>query len=220
MEKNSTAAKHIKKYCYVIGLLSFLVAFFFCGVGIHYQEMQKKASGTYLAESTVRRIKSRLERYVMVSEIIGNCLIDGDDLDETSFLELAEKIPNDEGVIKAIELAPEGIVTAVYPKQGNTEALKLNMLQEHERKADAALAKQTGKYTMGGPYQLKQGGTGALLFNPVYRMDDSGNSEFWGFVILVIDWDRFMYELNPEYLSEVGAIGYGLMEGAVRIKLF
>ena len=53
MEKNSTAAKHIKKYCYVIGLLSFLVAFFFCGVGIHYQEMQKKASGTYLAESTV-----------------------------------------------------------------------------------------------------------------------------------------------------------------------
>ena len=61
------------------------------------------------------------------------------------FLELAEKIPNDEGVIKAIELAPEGIVTAVYPKQGNTEALKLNMLQEHERKADAALAKQTGK---------------------------------------------------------------------------
>ena len=184
MEKNSTAAKHIKKYCYVIGLLSFLVAFFFCGVGIHYQEMQKKASGTYLAESTVRRIKSRLERYVMVSEIIGNCLIDGDDLDETSFLELAEKIPNDEGVIKAIELAPEGIVTAVYPKQGNTEALKLNMLQEHERKADAALAKQTGKYTMGGPYQLKQGGTGALLFNPVYRTDDSGNSEFWGFVIL------------------------------------
>ena len=204
MEKNSTAAKYIKKYCYVIGLLSFLVAFFFCGVGIHYQEMQKKASGTYLAESTVRRIKSGLERYVMVSEIIGNCLIDGDDLDETSFLELAEKIPNDEGVIKAIELAPEGIVTAVYPKQGNTEALKLNMLQEHERKADAALAKQTGKYTMGGPYQLKQGGTGALLFNPVYRTDDSGNSEFWGFVILVIDWDRFMYELNPEYLSEVG----------------
>ena len=115
-----------------------------------------------------------------------------------------KKIPNDEGVIKAIELAPEGIVTAVYPKQGNTEALKLNMLQEHERKADAALAKQTGKYTMGGPYQLKQGGTGALLFNPVYRTDDSGNSEFWGFVILVIDWDRFMYELNPEYLSEVG----------------
>ena len=76
------------------------------------------------------------------------------------------------------------------------------MLQEHERKADAALAKQTGKYTMGGPYQLKQGGTGALLFNPVYRTDDSGNSEFWGFVILVIDWDRFMSDINLQSLSE------------------
>ena len=81
MEKNSTAAKHIKKYCYVIGLFSFLVAFLFCSMGVHYQEMQKKEGGTYLAESTVRRVKSKLEKYVMVSEILGNCLIDGDDLD-------------------------------------------------------------------------------------------------------------------------------------------
>ena len=204
MEKNSTAAKHIKKYCYVIGLLSFLVAFLFCIAGVHYQEMQKKASGTSLAESTVRRVKSKLERYVMVSEILGNCLIDGDDLDEASFSELAEKIPNDEGVIIAFELAPGGIITAVYPQQGNTVAFKLDMLQEHERKADAALAKQTGKYTLGGPYELKQGGTGALLFNPVCQTDDSGNSEFWGFVILVIDWDRFMDEINLEYLNEAG----------------
>ena len=204
MEKNSTAAKHIKKYCYVIGLLSFLVAFLFCIAGVHYQEMQKKASGTSLAESTVRRVKSKLEKYVMVSEIIGNCLMNGDDLNKASFSELAEKVPNDEGVIIAFELAPEGIITAVYPQQGNTEALKLDMLQEHERKADAALAKQTGKYTLGGPYELKQGGTGALLFNPVCQTDDSGNSEFWGFVILVIDWDRFMDEINLEYLNEAG----------------
>lgn len=27
MKINSTAAKHIKKYCYIIGLLSFLIAF-------------------------------------------------------------------------------------------------------------------------------------------------------------------------------------------------
>ena len=42
MEKNSTAAKRIKKYCYVIGLLSFLAAFLFCSVGLRYQEMKKK----------------------------------------------------------------------------------------------------------------------------------------------------------------------------------
>ena len=39
-------------------------------------------------------------------------------MDENTFLELAEKIPNEEGVVKAFELAPEGIITEIYPMQG------------------------------------------------------------------------------------------------------
>lgn len=41
-EKNSTAAKHIKKYCYVIGLLSFLVAFFFSAWGFIIRKCKKR----------------------------------------------------------------------------------------------------------------------------------------------------------------------------------
>ena len=55
---------------------------------------------------------------------------------------------------------------------------------------------------MDEPYQLKQGGTGALLFNPVYQDNNSEQGEFWGFVILVIDWDRFIGEINLDYLSD------------------
>ena len=102
----------------------------------------------------------------------------------------------------AIELAPEGIITEIYPMQGNSEALGLDVLREHERKKDAVLAKETGEYTLGGPYQLKQGGTGALLFKPVYRTDNFGESSFWGFVLQVIDWDRFMSDINLKSLSE------------------
>ena len=123
-------------------------------------------------------------------------------MDENTFSELAEKIPNEDGVVKAFELAPEGIITEIYPMQGNSEALGLDVLGEHERKKDAALAKETGEYTLGGPYQLKQGGTGALLFKPVYRTDDSGESSFWGFALQVIDWDRFMSDINLQSLSE------------------
>ena len=86
--------------------------------------------------------------------------------------------------------------------QGNSEALGLDVLVEHERKKDAVLAKETREYTLGGPYQLKQGGAGALLFKPVYRTDDSGESSFWGFVLQVIDWDRFMSDINLKSLSE------------------
>ena len=155
-----------------------------------------------MAESTIRRVKSKLDKYITISDLLGNYIIDGSDMDENTFSELAEKIPNEEGVVKAFELAPEGIITEIYPMQGNSEAIGLDVLREHERKKDAILAKKTREYTLGGPYQLKQGGTGALLFKPVYRTDDSGKSSFWGFVLLVIDWDRFMSDINLKSLSE------------------
>ena len=155
-----------------------------------------------MAQSTIRRVKAKLDNYITISDLLGNYIIDGSDMDENTFSELAEKIPNEDGVVKAFELAPEGIITEIYPMQGNSEALGLDVLGEHERKKDAALAKETGEYTLGGPYQLKQRGTGALLFKPVYRTDDSGESSFWGFVLQVIDWDRFMSDINLKSLSE------------------
>ena len=202
MKINNTAAKHIKKYCYIVGLLSFLIAFFACSQMLRYQEKEKKASGIYMAQSTIRRVKAKLDNYITISDLLGNYIIDGSDMDEYTFSELAEKIPNEDGVVKAFELAPEGIITEIYPMQGNSEALGLDLLREHERKKDAVLAKETREYTLGGPYQLKQGGSGALLFKPVYQNDDSGKSSFWGFVLQVIDWDCFMSDINLKSLSE------------------
>ena len=76
------------------------------------------------------------------------------------------------------------------------------MLTDHERKEDANRAKETGNYTLGGPYELKQGGTGTLLFHPVYKSAPTDNDSFWGFVIMVIDWDKFIDEIGVDRLSE------------------
>ena len=202
MKKDSEPYKRIRIYCYIVGLITFLAAFFI-GVFLLYNlEKDEKTTGKYMAQITEKRVRARLDQYIMLSDLLGNYISAGENLDENTFSELAEKIPNEDGVIKAFELAPEGIVTDIYPKQGNEGAFGLDMLQEHERKKDAILARNSGKYTLGGPYQLKQGGTGALLFNPVYQDNNSEQGEFWGFVILVIDWDRFIAEINLDYLSD------------------
>ena len=202
MKKDSEPYKRIRIYCYIVGLITFLAAFFI-GVFLLYNlEKDEKTTGKYMAQITEKRVRARLDQYIMLSDLLGNYISAGENLDENTFSELAEKIPNEDGVIKAFELAPEGIVTDIYPKQGNEGAFGLDMLQEHERKKDAILARDSGKYTLGGPYQLKQGGTGALLFNPVYQDNNSEQGEFWGFVILVIDWDRFIAEINLDYLSD------------------
>lgn len=202
MKKDSELYKKIRVHCYIVGLIAFLTALIVGAFLLHNLEKDEKTTGKYMAQITEKRVRARLDQYSMLSALLGNYISAGENLDENTFSELAEKIPNEDGVIKAFELAPEGIVTDIYPKEGNEGAFGLDMLQEHERKKDAILARDSGKYTLGGPYQLKQGGTGALLFNPVYQDNNSEQGEFWGFVILVIDWDRFIREINLDYLSD------------------
>ena len=202
MKKDSELYKKIRVHCYIVGLIAFLTALIVGVFLLHNLEKDEKTTGKYMAQITEKRVRARLDQYSMLSALLGNYISAGENLDENTFSELAEKIPNEDGVIKAFELAPEGIVTDIYPKQGNEGAFGLDMLQEYERKKDAILARDSGKYTLGGPYQLKQGGTGALLFNPVYQDNNSEQDEFWGFVILVIDWNRFIGEINLDYLSD------------------
>ena len=202
MKKDSGPYKKIKIYCYIVGLTAFLTAFFVGIFLLHNLEKNEKTTGKYMAQVTEKRVRARLDQYIMLSNLLGNYISAGENLDENTFSELAEKIPNEDGVIKAFELAPDGIVTDIYPKQENEGAFGLDMLQEHERKKDAVVARENGKYTIGGPYQLKQGGTGALLFNPIYQDNNSDKGEFWGFVILVIDWNRFIDEINLNYLND------------------
>ena len=202
MKKDSELYKKIRVHCYIVGLIAFLTVLIVGVFLLHNLEKDEKTTGKYMAQITEKIVRARLDQYSMLSALLGNYISAGENLDENTFSELAEKIPNEDGVIKAFELAPEGLVTDIYPKQGNEGAFGLDMLQEHERKKDAILARDSGKYTLGGPYQLKQGGTGALLFNPVYQDNNSEQDEFWGFVILVIDWDRFIGEINLDYLSD------------------
>ena len=202
MEKGSTVSKQIKRYSWIIGLLIFITAFLLGCIIVNNIAKEKKTAAAYTAQSTVKRINAQLDQYVELSEFLENVILAGYDLNQTTFSELAEMLPNEAGVVKAFELAPDGIITDIFPEQGNEQAFGMNMLTEHERSGDAKRAKETGKYTLGGPYELKQGGTGALLFHPVYQDNIIGNDTFWGFVITVIDWDKFIDEIGLERLNE------------------
>lgn len=197
-----SASKRIKRNCYLVGMISFVVALIFGIIVNSYTEKEQKANATYTAKSTVRRIKSQLDQYVVISDFLENTINEGYPLDQNEFSKLAEMIPNENGVVKAFEIAPGGIVSTVYPEDGNEIVQGLDLLSISVGHNDASLAKNTNEYTLGGPYQLKQGGIGALLFNPVYQKDASENENFWGFVVLVIDWNRFIDQIGLDKLND------------------
>ena len=128
MAKRSSASKQIKKYSLIVGLLVFMASFLFGYINLKNIEKGKKTAATYTAQSTVRRINAQLNQYVELSEFLGNVVLAGYNLDQTSFSELAEMLPNENGIVKAFELAPNGVVTDVFPQQENEKAFGINMI--------------------------------------------------------------------------------------------
>lgn len=202
MAKRNQVEKKIQRKCYVVGLIAFVMALFLAYFLLENMKKNEQTAATYTAQNTVRRIRSQMDEYVICSNILENVIVAGYELDEDGFSTLASMLPNEDGVVKAFELAPKGVVAEIYPMQENTEAIGLDLLTEHERAVDAKLAKDSKEYTLAGPFTLKQGGTGALLFNPVYQRNAAGQQEFWGFIVLVIDWDKFVANMGLGRLSE------------------
>ena len=202
MAKRNPVEKKIQRKCYVVGLIAFVSALFLAYFLLENIKKNEQAAVTYTAQDTVRRIQSQLDEYVTCSNVLENVILAGYELNEEGFSTLASMLPNEDGVVKAFELAPKGVVAEIYPMEENAEAIGLDLLTAHKRAADAKLAKESMEYTIAGPFELRQGGTGALLFNPVYQMNTAEQREFWGFIVLVIDWDKFVAKMGLDRLSE------------------
>ena len=202
MIKKDNTSKQIRIYCLVVGIISFFIVSV-CGQLLNRNTVnEEKMRAAFTAETTVNRIKSQLNRYLDVSEFFQNIIGSGHQMDSKEFQALSQMISDDSQIIKAIEQAPDGVVKDIYPLKGNEAAFGIDMLNNPARKYEANLAMKSGQYTIAGPYELNQGGLGSLLFEPIYITDKSGEKSFWGFSILVLDWNRFLEELELDKLTD------------------
>lgn len=202
MIKKDNTSKQIRIYCLVVGIISFFIVSV-CGQLLNRNTVnEEKMRAAFTAETTVNRIKSQLNRYLDVSEFFQNIIGSGHQMDSKEFQALSQMISDDSQIIKVIEQAPDGVVKDIYPLKGNEAAFGIDMLNNPARKHEANLAMKSGQYTIAGPYELNQGGLGSLLFEPIYITDKSGKKSFWGFSILVLDWNRFLEELELDKLTD------------------
>ena len=189
-------------------LLLFFITFFLaelCAVFLYQNQLKEaKLKADYTAQTTIGRVKSQLNHYLAESNLMKHMIEAGYTVDDEEFSVLSSLMQDDQNVIKAHELAKDGIVTLIYPMSGNEAALGLNMLEHPARKQEARLAKESGEYTIAGPCELQQGDIGALLFDPIYTTDANGGQTFWGFSILVLDWESFLNEIELDTLEEAG----------------
>lgn len=208
-ENKKTQKKHsfhsnIKVRTFLVAVLTFIVVNAVVHLQLLNTENQEKLKATYTAESTIRRLGSQIDKYLSKTDMLKSMIESGYDIKEEEFNRLGGFLLDDDDVIGAVELAKDGVVNMVYPMAGNEAAIGLDMLNNPRRSREARLARESGNYTIAGPFELAQGGVGALLFDPIYVTGDQKDKEFWGFAILIVNWDRFIDETEISKLEDAG----------------
>jgi len=104
---------------------------------------------------------------------------------------LQESLPS----VRSLQLAPDAIVTYVYPLEGNERAMGHNLLADDTRKTEVLRAIENNEYIVTGPLTLIQGGEALIARLPIYRhasttaLSDQVNNldTFWGFATVIVD---------------------------------
>jgi len=126
-----------------------------------------------------------------------------------NFDSLAKELIDHYGGIINMQLAPNGIVKQISPLEGYQKALG----QDLNKNPYARLAIQSKELTLEGPIELAQGGVAVLGRYPVYLPNlETGEEEFWGFSIALIEWSTLLeaagiYKLiSNNYLFELSRV--------------
>ena len=196
--------KNIRIRAGLVFLVTLLLVFCCTFLVNQNQQKREKLKAAYTAESTISRIEVQLNRYLAESDLVKKSIEEGLMISDKQFATLSRLMQDKDNIIKVHEIAKDGIISQIYPMEGNEDVIGLNMIENPERKREARLARDSGEYTIAGPFELVQGGNGVLLFDPVYRTDDKGCKKFWGFSILVMDWQKFIKKMELDQLENAG----------------
>ena len=163
------------------------------------QEEQNRTKAQLNAMTYAERIYGELMEGIGVTDTLKQVVISGDG-NINKFYDIAAKMMDDS--IQSIQIAPNGVVTEIYPKEGN-ESGKIDLINDSDRGEISRYARDNDTVIMQGPLELKQGGYGIAVRNPVYLENENGQKSFWGFTIVILKVPEIFSE-SVEALSNFG----------------
>ena len=152
------------------------------------------------ATTYAERLQNDMNRGVAITDTLEEIAISANgEID--NFQKVAQNLMAD--FIQSIQIAPDGVVTDIYPEAGN-EAGKIDLMHDESRGEICRYGRDKNIVTMQGPFDLKQGGQGIAIRNPVYLEGADGSPVFWGFTIVIIR----VPEIFTESIQSLTKFGY------------
>ncbi len=115
------------------------------------------------------------------------------DIGTEEFHNLARELIREDEVINSMALSPNGVLSALYPKEGHEAAIGLDLFAHPERREIVEQTIRTKKTFVAGPVELVEGGVAFISYTPIFDKTKPESPEFWGVADIVI-LEKGLYE--------------------------
>lgn len=187
----------------VLIIASLLVTVVVVGIFLLIVSNQRQMNidrAAYIMASETNKLQYAIDSRLLTAETLEMLVINnGGNVENFDYV--AEILYEDDEALRSLQLAPNGVVTYVYPLEGNEGAF-IDLFSEPLQKKEAEWARDTGKMTLAGPFELKQGGMGLVARNPIYLEEKDGTKTFWGFSTVVLNVPEIFDKADLNLLTE------------------
>ena len=188
----------------LVPLIIFLLGICLISLIVYKTDAHEKEQRHITAQLNVatygERIKNEITNRIEITDTLKQILI-SEDGEIHQFETIAGNLMSDS--IESVQLAPNGVVTDIYPANEN-EAGKIDLIHDKDRGKISCYARDNHTIITQGPFKLKQGGYGIAVRNPVYLKDKNGHEYFWGFTIVILR----VPDIFSDSISALSNFGY------------
>ena len=188
----------------LVPLITFLLGICLISLIVYKTDTHEKEQRHITAQLNVtnygERIKNKIINGIEITDTLKQILI-SENGEIHQFETIAGNIMSDS--IESVQLAPNGVVTDIYPANGN-EAGKIDLIHDKDRGKISCYARDNHTIITQGPFKLKQGEYGIAVRNPIYLKDKNGHEYFWGFTIVILR----VPDIFSDSISALSNFGY------------
>ena len=188
----------------LVPLITFLLGICLISLIVYKTDTHEKEQRHITAQLNVatygEQIKNEITNGIEITDTLKQILI-SEDGEIHQFETIAGNLMSDS--IESVQLAPNGVVTDIYPANEN-EAGKIDLIHDKDRGKISCYARDNHTIITQGPFKLKQGGYGIAVRNPVYLKDKNGHEYFWGFTIVILR----VPDIFSDSISALSNFGY------------
>jgi diguanylate cyclase (GGDEF)-like protein len=203
----------------LVGLASGALAMLLAWLVIDISHTKARTEVAARAQTHLLEIRDRLDRQLQstlsVPETVAAFVAAQGQMSPDIFASVVGRLLESQRNIRNLALAPDNIISDVYPRLGNEKALGLRYLDNPQQRGAVERAIQTRRTVVAGPIPLVQGGLGIVSRTPVFLTSVPGarpvaEPRYWGIVSLAVNADTLFADvgLNTDQMGfQVAARG-------------